>query len=130
MALIEINSGDNSFHRLIDWCVVENDVGRFAAKLECQLFLCPGDSRRDSFPNFGRTGERDLVDIGMIDECAAGFASASHDVNHAIGQFHFLQNLGEMKSSDGSSLGRLQDTGVSASQRWSQLPSRPPPPEN
>src|SRR2546430_17541996 len=60
----------------------------------------------------------------MIDERAASFAGAGEDVNHAIGQFRFLQNLGEMKSSDGSSLGWLQDTGVSASKRGSQLPRR------
>src|SRR5437763_17163415 len=60
----------------------------------------------------------------MIDERAASFAGAGEDVNHAIGQFRFLQNLGEMKSSDGSSLGWLQDTGVSASKRESQLPRR------
>ena len=44
VALIEINSGDNSFDRLIDWRVFENDVGRFAAKLERQLLLRPGDN--------------------------------------------------------------------------------------
>ena len=76
------------------------------------------------FANFRRTGERNLIDIGMIDERAASFAGAGEDVNHAIGQFRFLQNLGEMKSSDGSSLGWLQDTGVSASKRGSQLPRR------
>ena len=63
VALIEINSGDDSFDRLIDRRVFENDVRRFAAKLERQLLLRPGNGLRNAFANFGRTGERDLVDV-------------------------------------------------------------------
>jgi len=60
----------------------------------------------------------------MIDERAASFARAGHDVNHAIGQPDLLENFGEMKSGDRSGLRRLQDTGVSASKRGRQLPRR------
>ena len=46
-----------------------------------------------SFADFGRAGERDLVDVGMIDERRAGFARAGDDVHHASGKFGFLKNL-------------------------------------
>ena len=88
------------------------------------FFFVPATTDCDSFANFGRTGERDLVDIGMIDERAAGFAGAGDDVNDAIGQFGFLENFGEMHRGDGGRLRRLQDTGVSAGKCGRELPRR------
>ena len=125
VALIEINSGDNSFNRLIDRRVFENDVGRLAAEFERQFLL---SSRHGSdairLPNFSRTGERDLVDIGMIDERAASFARAGHDVNHAFGQLRLLKNFGQMQSGDRVVSAGLRTHGVSAGKCGREFPRR------
>ena len=96
MTLIEINASNDPFHRLVDRGIVKNDVGRFAAQLERQLLLCAGKSRRDLFADFSRTGERNLIDIRMINEDTAGLSRASNDVDDAVRKLRFLQNLGQM----------------------------------
>ena len=59
----------------------------------------------------------------MCNECAAGLTRAGDDVDHAVGQFGFLQNLGEMQRSNGSRFRRLQHARVPAGQRRRELPS-------
>jgi hypothetical protein len=60
----------------------------------------------------------------MINDCVAGFTRAGHDVDDAIGKFHFLQNLGQMQRSDRSRFRRLQHTSVSTGQPRRELPGR------
>ena len=43
----------------------------------------PAVALRMIAPDFRRAGERDLVDVGMIDDRRAGLAVAGHDVDHA-----------------------------------------------
>src|SRR5947208_9973727 len=72
MSLIEINPVDDSLDRLVKWRIFENDIGRFPSKFERQLrnsfFLLspPCDAFCDELANFGRAGERDLIDIRMV----------------------------------------------------------------
>ena len=49
MALIEINSGDDAFDRLIDRRVFKNNVRGFAAELERELLLRSGDGLGEDF---------------------------------------------------------------------------------
>ncbi len=100
MPLIEIDSGNDSFDRLIDRGVFKNNVRRFATEFESQFLLRPGYSLQNSFTHFRRSRERDLVDVRMIDNRLPGFARAGHDVDDAIGKFRLLQNFGEMHRGD------------------------------
>src|SRR5207253_3110753 len=84
VALIEINSGNDSLNRLINRCVFENDVGRFTAKLERQFLFGSGGRVQNSLPDVSRTGEGDFVDVWMLDNRAAGFAGTGYDVDHAV----------------------------------------------
>ena len=124
MALIEVNSGDDPFHGLIDRRVFKNNVGRFAAELERQFLFRSGDGVQNSFSDIGRTGEGDLVDVWMLNQCASGFAGAGNDVDHALGQFRFLKNFGEMHRRDRRRLGRFEDAGVSAREGRREFPCR------
>ena len=124
MALIEINSGDDSFNRLIDRRVFENNVGCLATELERQFLFRSCNGMQNSFADFSRAGERDLIDIRMLNQRATGFARAGHDVDHAFGQFSFLKNFREMHRGDRRRLGRFQDTGISAGEGRREFPCR------
>ena len=65
-----------------------------------------------------------LSTSSMFDQRFAGFARAGDDIDDAIGQFGFLQNLGQMHRSDAGRLGRLQHTSVSARERRREFPRR------
>src|SRR5262249_17521382 len=52
--------------------VVEDDVRRFAAELERDFLQVARGSLQDQLANFGRSGERDLVDVGMGGKRSAG----------------------------------------------------------
>jgi len=54
------------FHSLIDWLRLRKDVRRLAAELRASTFLRPAVTDAIRFPTSRRTGERDLVDIGVM----------------------------------------------------------------
>ena len=57
----------------------------------------PATDAGDLLADFGRTGERDLVDVAVRDEQAAGLARAGEDVHHARRQVGLLQDLREVQ---------------------------------
>ena len=68
VALVEINSGDDAFDGLINRRVLEQNVRRLAAEFERQFLLRARDGLRDELADLGAAGERDFVDVRMIDD--------------------------------------------------------------
>jgi len=66
----------DALDRLVDRGVVEDDVGRLPAELEGQLLARSGDGAGDRLAHLGRAGERDLVDVVVLDDRAAGVPGA------------------------------------------------------
>ena len=81
--LIEEDSVDDSFDRLIDGGIIENDVRGFAAKLERQLFVAASELPHDDLPDFRRSGESDLGRGGMIDDGSSRFTGAANQIHHS-----------------------------------------------
>ena len=83
VALVEVDAVDDPLDRLVERAVVEDDVRRLAAELERQLLAGAGEPALDRLADLGRAGERDLVDVGMVDERRARAAVAGDDVDDA-----------------------------------------------
>ena len=84
MPLVKVDAGNNSFHRLINRRVFENNVGCFPAQLERKLLFSASDSLGEQLADRCRPGKRDFVDVGMIDNRFAGFAGAGHNIHNTI----------------------------------------------
>src|SRR3989442_13214202 len=95
MALIEVDPVDDSFHRLVERRVVEDDVPGLPAELERQPLPAAGAGPLAGLPHLGRTGERDLVDAGMGDELRAGAAVAGDDVHDAGRKLRLPEDVAE-----------------------------------
>src|ERR1700722_4198914 len=122
VALIEINSRDDAFDGLVDRRVLKNDVRRLATEFEREFFVRAGERFRDELADVGRAGERDFVDVGMLDDGRAGFARAGDDIDNAFGKFGFLENLREAHRGDAGGLGGFDHNRVAAGERGSDLP--------
>ena len=83
VALVEVDPVDDPLDRLVERGVVEDDVRRLAAQLERQPLARAGDRALDLLADLGRAGERDLVDVRVLDERGARAAVAGDDVDDA-----------------------------------------------
>ena len=83
VALVEVDPVDDALDRLVERAVVEDDVGGLAAELERQLGAGARELALDRLADLGRAGERDLVEVGVLDEMRAGGAVARDDVDDA-----------------------------------------------
>ena len=90
LALVEPDGVDEALDGAVEIGVLEDDVGRLAAELERQALAGAGGGLADDLADFGRAGEGDLVDIGVIDDRGAGVALAGDDVDDALGQAGLL----------------------------------------
>ena len=82
------------------------------------------DALLDEPAHLRRAGERDLVDVGVIDECSTDRAIAGHDVDNARRQFGLLEDLCQDERREGRRLGGLEDAGVSRREGGRELPRR------
>ena len=97
--------------------------GRLAAEFERNLLEVAGGGLQDDLADLGRTGEGDLVDVGMLGDRAAGARShAGDDVDDAFGNAGFSDQFAQAQGRQRSLLGGLQDDRVAAGQRGSELP--------
>ena len=78
----------------------------------------PGDLLAD----LGRAGERDLVDVRVLDDGAAGFPCPRQDVDDSRREVGLLADLREEQRSERCRLGGLEDHGVAAGERGCDLP--------
>ena len=114
LALVEPDRVDDAFHDAVEIRVVVDDERTLSAQLEAQLLARPGRRLADDAADFGRSGERDLVDVGMVDDRRAGLAVAVHDVDHAGGNPRLVRDLREAQRRERRELGRLENDRISA----------------
>jgi hypothetical protein len=122
MALVEVDAVDDPLDGLVERRVVEDDVRGLAAELERELLAGAGELALDRLPDLGRAGERDLVDVRVLDERSAGAAVARDDVHDTGGQLRLAQDVAEEERGQRRRLGRLQDHGVPRREGGRDLP--------
>ena len=91
LALVEPDRVDHALDRAIEIGIFKNDERRFAAKLKRKFLAGAGRRLADRAADFRRAGERDLVDVGMIDQRFAGGAIAGDDVDDAFWEVRLRQ---------------------------------------
>ena len=114
-------AGDGGFHIGI----AEDDGGRFAAQLEGDLLQIAGGRLDDQLADLGGAGEGHLVDIVMGGERRTRrLAIAGQDIDHALGEAGFLDQLAQAQRAERRLLGDLEDDGAAGRQARPQLPGR------
>ncbi len=99
------------------------DVGGLAAELERDALDRLRGARGDPAADLGRAGERDLGDVGVLDQPpAADAARPGDDVEHALGQPGVERDPLQLERGQRGQLGRLQHHGVARRQRRGHLP--------
>ncbi len=124
LALVEEDAVDDALDGLVERGVVEDDVGRLAAEFEREPLRRAGQRPLDDLADVGRAGERDLVDVVVLDERLPDRRAAGQDVDHARRQVGLGDDLGQHQRGQRRGLGRLEDDGVAAGQRGRDLPRR------
>ncbi len=124
MPLVEIDTVDDSLDGLIERSVFEDDVGRLPSQFKGQSLLRPGQGALDALADFRRTGEGDLVDIGVGGQGRAGRAGAGDDVDDTGRKVRLADDLGQEERGERRRLGRLEDDGVAGCQGGGELPRR------
>src|SRR4029078_11989278 len=84
-----------------------------AAELERHLLAAAGRRLANDAADFRRSGERDLVNIGMLDERLVCAALTGDHVDNARRQVGGLRDLREAQRGERREFGGLQDHGVS-----------------
>ena len=124
LALIEPDRIDDTFNGSIEISIFMNDEGRLAAQFQRKLLARTGGGLADEPADFGRTGEGDLVDIGMINECRTRLAVACDDVDDARRQACLAADFGEGQGRERREFGGLQDHGVTGGEGGCDLPGQ------
>src|ERR1700722_2481268 len=123
LARIEEHAHHRGRHGLIQVGVREDDIRRFAAEFQRYLFQIAGGGLKDDLADFGRAGERDLIDVGMLGDRATGArAHAGDDIEDAIGNSGSADQRAEPERRQRSLLRGLQDDRVAAGQCRTELP--------
>jgi hypothetical protein len=117
--------GNRSFYGIIQICVVEDDVGRLAAKFQRNTLerfcRCLVDGPAARFA----TSEGNALDERMIDQRFAGLsAHTGNDIDHAGRKAGFLEQLPQVEHRSRGVFRRLNDYGVSRRKRWCEFPNR------
>ncbi len=121
--MVEEDGGGGSGDGLLDIGVWEDDGRGLSAQLEGDFLQIAGRGFHDQLADFGRSGKGDLVDQVMRGERRSGaFAVAGEDVDHALGEAGFHEELGQAQPGERGLLGQLEDDGIAGRQGRAQLP--------
>ena len=118
--VVVAGAGDRLEHG-VEVDVVEDDDRRLAAELEVDPLERLGRVLGDPLAGLDRAGERDHVDVLVLDQRRAGVVAAGDDVEHALGQ-ELRGDLGEPERAQRRRRGRLEDDRVAGRQRGADLP--------
>jgi hypothetical protein len=124
LAVVEEDTKVDPRDGVINVGILEDDVGRLAAKLEGDLLqVGRGGGLEDCAANDGGTGESDLVDVHVRGEGGTGdLTETGDDVDDTRGEASFLDECGSNESTKRSLFGTLQDDCVTAGNGRADLP--------
>src|SRR2546423_717962 len=119
---------EDAHHRAVDGLlhvgVGEDDVRRFASEFERDFRKVLGSSLRDELADFRAAREGDLVNSLVRGERRArSLAVARHDVDDAVGEARFLNQLSEFERRDRRLLCGLQHYRIARGERGREFPS-------
>ncbi len=109
--------------------IFQHDQRILAAQLDAALLEMGAGLGSDLPANGGRAGERDALDIGVLDQLVTDLrhmvTRAGDDVEDALGQARLLEDFGEQEAAQiGGFLGGLEHDGVAGSEREEETACR------
>ena len=102
--------------------VGEDDVRGLAAEFEREPLQVAGRRPDDGLPGCDRTGEGDLVDVGMGSQRCSGLGAAGDDVDDPRRDPRFEAEFAEPQRAERRLLGRLQDERAPGGEDRPELP--------
>ena len=113
---------DDTIGGIVEIGIGEDDVGRFAAKLKSDPLQASRTRLVDLSARGFATGERDLGDMGMLQQCRPDLgAEACHNIDHALWKTRLLEQLAESEGRCARMLGRLEHEGVAGGETRGEL---------
>ena len=124
LAVVEEDTEVDPRDGVVNVGVLEDDVGRLAAELECDLLqVGRGSSLEDCAADDGGAGEGDLVDVHVGGEGGTSdLTETGDDVDDTRREAGFLDECGSDETTKRGLLGGLQDDCVTASNGRANLP--------
>ena len=114
LAGIVVAEGAQAVDHRVDIGVVEDDDRRLAAELQMRALDRLGGRLQHLLAGGDVAGDRDHVDLGMVDQRVAdALAAPEHDIDDALGQ-DLGEHLGELQRGQRRLLGRLEHHRVAA----------------
>ena len=95
LSLIEPDAVDQAFDRAVEIGVFEDDERRFASQFEREPLVAGRSCAANGASYFGRTGECDLGNLGMLHQRFARRAVAGDNVDDSRRQSNFRADLCE-----------------------------------
>src|SRR5258708_1523371 len=122
LPLVEPDAVDQPLHGAIQVGIFKNNERRFSAKFERKLFVALRCSFANGAAHFRRTGEGNLVDVGVLHERFACRTVAGNDVDDTSGEPRLLTDLREGESCQRRKFRGLQHDGIPGGERGGNLP--------
>ena len=125
LARIEKDAGGGAGDHRLDIGIGQHHHRRFAAQFKRNPFQIASRSLDDLAPDIGRSGERDLVDIGMRRQRGAGhFADPGQDIDHARRKARRIDQFTKTQCAQRGFLGGFEHHGTARRQRRGQFHHR------
>src|SRR5687767_14567896 len=97
MALVKIDAIDDTLHGLVERSIFENDICGLTAEFERCFFMCTGDGFLDDLAYISRTGERNFINTGMVDDSGTCSTGTGYNIYHTRRQPRFLDYFCEFQ---------------------------------
>ena len=95
LALVEEDAVDDTFDRLVERSVFEDDVGRLPTELKGEALPLSGDALGDRDADRSAASKGDLGDARVGDDRHAGAPGAGNDIDDAVWEFRLTADIGE-----------------------------------
>lgn len=103
--------------------IIHDDVSRLTTELESDSLQVVDVGLTHNFvSDFGRSSEGNLVNILVLGKLGTDITLSGEDVNNTSGESSFVDQFSNSKSTEGSLLSGLDDSGASSSESWSNFP--------
>ena len=125
LAVVEEDTKIDPRNRVLDICIIKDNIRALATKLQCNLLQIRTSSRFHNLSaDNGRSSECNLVNVHVGREgSTCHFAEAGNNIDNTGGETSFFDQLGGVESAEGSLFRGLENDDVAAGYGRADLPS-------
>ena len=124
VTLVEKDCADDSFHSLVDWSVLENNIRGLAAQFERELLVRAREGLCDLLAYLGAVRESDFIDARMLNDGRTCCTRTRDNVDNSRREICFLEYLCQAQSGNAGGFRWLQHHRAAAGKGRRDLPCR------